>query len=183
MMNGYKNNKLTCQKVPDISSVLLDPGTAVGYFMKSINKYDPGFSFFRYMRKTFQNIVSLIQTCRQSSWTIVKKYDYKINTITLPFNLKHEGESILTRYTGHMQRIIKSIGLDYKPYIGKKVDIEIYRLRESLPDFMNPRMNARGITLKYDGKIIGAYWCWRHDCFACSLDRKTLKDITNMECG
>ena len=74
------------------------------------------------------------------------------------------------------------MGLDYKPYLGKKVDVEIYRLREPLPYYMNPRMNGRGIVLKYKGEIIGAYIdAGRHDSFACSLDRKSLKDITNME--
>lgn len=47
---------------------------------------------------------------------------------------------------------------------------------------MKSRMNARGITLKYDGKIIGAYIdAGRHDSFACSPDRKSLKDITNKD--
>ena len=41
-------------------------------------------------------------------------------------------------------------------------------------------MNARGIVLKSQGKIIGAYIdAGRHDSFACSLDRKSLKDLTN----
>jgi hypothetical protein len=47
---------------------------------------------------------------------------------------------------------------------------------------MEPRMDSRGIILKYDGKIVGAYIdAGRHSNFACSLDRKNLKDITNRE--
>ncbi len=43
-------------------------------------------------------------------------------------------------------------------------------------------MNARGIVLKYEEKIIGAYIdAGRHDCFACSLDRKSFKSITNKD--
>ena len=47
---------------------------------------------------------------------------------------------------------------------------------------MKPRINARGIVIKKDGKIIGAYIdVGRHESFACSLDRKSLEDITNKD--
>ncbi|MCO1602024.1 DUF4829 domain-containing protein [Desulfosporosinus nitroreducens] len=36
--------------------------------------------------------------------------------------------------------------------------------------------------MKYNSKIVGAYIdAGRHDCFACSLDRKSLTDFTNKE--
>jgi len=37
------------------------------------------------------------------------------------------------------------------------VEVEIYRLRDPLPNYMKPRINARGIVVKYDNEIIGAY--------------------------
>jgi len=187
-----KNNKLILIKrngtKTEISFAFDDPAFAVGYLEINKNKYDPGFSFFRYM-KDFTEYSQFDTNVDNQVEELFKKYDwtidYKINTIkeTLPSNLKHEaGEYPVKIYWAYNSELSKSIGMDYKPYLGKKVDIEIYRLREPLPDYMNPRMNARGIVLKYDGKIIGAYIdAGRHDCFACSLDRKTLKDITNME--
>ena len=98
-------------------------------------------------------------------------------------NLKHEaGEYPVKIYWAYNNELSKNIGLDYKNYLGKEVEVDIYRLREPLPDYMAPRMNSRGIVLKYDNKIIGAYIdAGRHDCFACSLDRESLEYITNKE--
>lgn len=53
------------------------------------------------------------------------------------------------------------------------------RLRETLPDFMQNRSGARGIVVRYEDKIIGAYIdAGRHSSFACSLDKKSLENIT-----
>lgn len=187
-----KNNKFILIKKSGIKMELSfssdDPAFAVGYLEIDKNKYDPGFSFFRYIKDLSEygqfdtNVDNQVRELfKKYDWTI----NYKVNAMkeTLPSNLKHEaGEYPDKLYWAYNSELSKSIGLDYTPYLGNKVDIEIYRLKESLPDYMNPRMNARGIVLKYDGKIIGAYIdAGRHDCFACSLDRKTLKDITNME--
>jgi hypothetical protein len=47
---------------------------------------------------------------------------------------------------------------------------------------LEPRRDARGIVLKYNDEIVGAYIdAGRHDSFACSLDRKNLKEITGKE--
>lgn len=165
-----------------------DPAFAVGYLEIDENKYDPGFSFFRYMRDFAEyrqfdtNIDSATEELfKEHSWTI----DYRINTIntTLPSDLKHEaGEYPMKIYWAYNKELSKNIGLDYSDYLGKKVDVDIYRLREPLPDYMFPRMNARGIVLRYDEKIVGAYIdAGRHNNFACSLDRKSLKEITNKE--
>jgi hypothetical protein len=165
-----------------------DQAFAVGYLEMDAIKYDPGFSFFRYIKDVSEysqfdtNVDNkALELFRKYDWTI----DYKISSTQeiLPSNLKHEaGEYPVKIYWAYNNELSKNIRLGYEPYLGKKVDIEIYRLREPLPDYMNPRMNARGIVLKYKGEIIGAYIdAGRHDSFACSLDRKSLKDITNME--
>jgi hypothetical protein len=101
----------------------------------------------------------------------------------LPQSLKHKaGEYPVKIYWAYNNELSKQIGLDFTGYLGKEVVVEIYRLRESLPEFMKPRRDARGIVLKYNDQIIGAYIdAGRHDSFACSLDRKSLKDITGKE--
>lgn len=187
-----KNNKLIFVtrngSKKELTFAFDDPAFAVGYLDIDGKKYDPGFSFFRYMRDFTEytqfdtNIDNqVIDLFKRYSWTV----DYRINTFreVLPTNLKHEaGEYPVKIFWAYNNELSKSIGLDYSSYLGKNVEVEIYRLREPLPDFMKPRMNARGITLKYDGKIIGAYIdAGRHDSFACSLDRKSLKDITNKD--
>lgn len=165
-----------------------DPAFAVGYLEIDKKKYDPGFSFFRYIndfteyRQHDTNIDNGIEELfKKYNWTV----DYRINTIniTLPSDLKHEaGEYPMEIYWAYNNELSKNIGLDYKDYLGKKVEVDIYRLREPLPDFMSPRMNSRGIVLRYEKKIVGAYIdAGRHNNFACSLDRKSLKEITNKE--
>lgn len=165
-----------------------DPAFAIGYLEIDNNKYDPGFSFFRYIndfteyRQYDTNIDNGVEELfKKYNWTI----DYRINTInvTLPSDLKHEaGEYPMEIYWAYNNELSKNIGLDYRDYLGKKVEVDIYRLREPLPDFMSPRMNSRGIVLKCEKKIVGAYIdAGRHSSFASSLDRKSLKEITNKE--
>ncbi|ODA41642.1 DUF4829 domain-containing protein [Desulfosporosinus sp. BG] len=165
-----------------------DPAFAVGYLEIDDQKYDPGFSFFRYIkdfteyRQFDPNIDNQVEELfKKYNWTI----DYRVNTMneTLPSNLKHDaGEYPVKIYWAYNNELSKNIGLDYSEYLGKEVEVDIYRLREPLPDYMNPRMNSRGIVLQYNNKIVGAYIdAGRHDCFACSLDRKSLTDITNNE--
>jgi hypothetical protein len=101
----------------------------------------------------------------------------------LPDNLKHKaGEYPVKIYWAYNNELSKEIGLDFTNYLGKDVVVEIYRLREPLPEFLEPRRDARGIVLKYNDEIVGAYIdAGRHDSFACSLDRKNLKEITGKE--
>lgn len=165
-----------------------DPAFAVGYLAIDAAKYDPGFDFFRYIRDFTEyqqfdtNIEGEIKDLfGKYNWTV----DYKVNSIkeTLPSDLHHEaGEFPVEIYWAYNNELSKDIGLDYTGYLGKDVQVDIYRLREPLPYYMHPRMNARGIVLKHGDEIIGAYIdAGRHNSFACSLDRKSLQDITSME--
>jgi hypothetical protein len=187
-----KNNSLLLVasngSTKEINFAFDDPAFAVGYLKIDDKKYDPGYTFFRYIRdfteyrQSDTNIDNQVEELyKKYDWTI----DYRVNTIdkTLPADLKHEaGEYPVKIYWAYNKELSKNIGLDYSGYLGKIVEVEIYRLREPLPDYMYPRMDARGIVLKYDKKIVGAYIdAGRGDCFACALDRKSFKDITNQE--
>ncbi|NLB51861.1 MAG: DUF4829 domain-containing protein [Syntrophomonadaceae bacterium] len=165
-----------------------DPAFAVGYLAIDEAKYDPGFSFFRYIKdfteyQQFDTNINyaVMDLFGKYNWTV----DYKVNSgnETLPSDLKHEaGEFPVEIYWAYNNELSKNIGLDYTGYLGKEVQVDIYRLREPLPDYMHPRMNARGIVLKHGDEIIGAYIdAGRHNSFACSLDRKSLQDITGKE--
>ena len=187
-----KNNSLILVagngSTKEIKFAFDDPAFAVGYLEIDDHKYDPGFSFFRYIkdfteyRQFDPNIDNQVEELfKKYNWTI----DYRVNTMneTLPSNLKHDaGEYPVKIYWAYNNELSKNIGLDYSEYLGKEVEVDIYRLREPLPEYMKPRMNSRGIVLKYNNKIVGAYIdAGRHDCFACSLDRKSLNDITNKD--
>ena len=160
----------------------------IGYLEADGKKVEPDYNFFRYISDLNEytnpntNIEQpVLQLFDKYNWTV----DYKINTLKekLPKNLKHKsGEYPIKIYWAYNNELSKQIGLDFTGYLGKDVVVVIYRLRESLPEFMEPRRNARGIVLKYYDQIIGAYIdAGRHQSFACSLDRKSLKDITGKE--
>ncbi|WP_148868047.1 DUF4829 domain-containing protein [Thermosediminibacter litoriperuensis] len=160
----------------------------VGYMEEDGRKLEPDYSFFRYIQdlREYKNPDTnveqrVIQLFGKYNWTV----DYKINTLKekLPENLKHKaGEYPVKIYWAYNNELSRQIGLDFTGYLGKEVVVEIYRLREPLPEFLKPREDARGIVLKYNDEIIGAYIdAGRHNSFACSLDRKSLKDITGKE--
>ena len=187
-----KNNKMIfIQQTVNKKEIVFafdDPAFEVGYIEIDGKKYNPKYDFFRYIRD-FMEYNHFNSEIDNQTEEMFKKYgwttDYIINNIeeTLPTSFKHKaGEYPVKIYWAYNNELSKSIGLDYSQYLGKKIDVEILRLRESLPENMHPRMDARGIVLKLDNKIIGAYIdAGRHDSFACSLDRKILKEITGKD--
>jgi len=117
------------------------------------------------------------------NWTISSE----INSfaVKLPPNLIHDAGEYPTKiYWAYNNELSKSIGLDFSKFLGTEVRIEIYNLNEPLPEFLKPQFGqkARGVIIKSEGRIIGAYvHKGRHSSFACSLDRKGLKEITNKD--
>lgn len=165
-----------------------DPAFGYGYIILDGQKYEPDYSFFRYIRDLSEyknpqtNIdAQVIKLFSDNNWTV----DYRINSMKekLPDTFKHmAGEYPFKVYWAYNNELSKDIGLDFSNFAGTTVDVEIYRLRESLPEFMKPKRNARGIMLKAEGRIVGAYIdAGRHDSFACSLRRRSLKEITGKD--
>ncbi len=187
-----KNNKLIVTAADGTKEEInfaYDTLYEIGYIEKEGQKLEPDYSFFRYAADLNEytnpdtNIEQqVMQLFDKYNWTV----DYRINTLQqkLPDNLQHKaGEYPVKIYWAYNNELSKQIGLDFTAYIGKDAAVEIYRLREPLPEFMHPRKDARGIVLKNnDNDIIGAYIdAGRHSSFACSLDRKSLKEITGRE--
>ena len=186
-----KNNKLILYETEGSKREIAfayDTLYEIGYIEEDGRRLEPDYSFFRYIADLNEysnpdtNIeAQVMQLFNKYNWTV----DYRINTLKekLPENLKHKaGEYPVKIYWAYNNELSKEIGLDFAEYLGKDVVIDIYRLREPLPEFMKPRRDARGIVLKYNDEIIGAYIdAGRHDSFACSLDRRSLKDITGKE--
>ncbi len=161
-----------------------------GYVQIEEALLDPGYDFFRYLDDYVEYRHHDTAIDRKVS-DLFRKYgwttDYLINSIkvTLPSDLKHQaGEFPLKLYWAYNNELSKSVGLDFSGYLGENVNAEIYRLREPLPDFLKPRCDARGIIIKHNGEIIGAYIdAGRHSGFACSLDKRSLKDVTGKDWG
>jgi len=186
-----KNNKLILYETEGSRREIAfayDTLYEIGYIEEDGRRLEPDYSLFRYIADLNEytnpdtNIeAQVMQLFNKYNWTV----DYRINTLKekLPESLKHKaGEYPVKIYWAYNNELSKEIGLDFAEYLGKDVVIDIYRLREPLPEFMKPRRDARGIVLKYNDEIIGAYIdAGRHDSFACSLDRRSLKDITGKE--
>jgi len=160
----------------------------IGYIEETGAKFEPDYSFFRYIEDLTEynnpdtNVEEqVLQLFDRYNWTV----DYKINALkeTLPDDLKHKaGEYPVKLYWAYNSELSKEIGLDFTAYLGEEVTAEIYRLREPLPEFLEPRRNARGVVIKRHGRIIGAFIdAGRHSSFACSLNRKSLEEITGRQ--
>ena len=110
--------------------------------------------------------------------------NYKIATLkdTLPQFNELGDFSANEYYYLYNNELSKDIGLDLSKYAKKSVAIEIYQLRESMPEKFYPITDARGIVIKYENEIIGAFIsAGRHQVEnACSLSGKAFDDITNM---
>lgn len=186
-----KNNKLTINKVDGDKVEIFfsyDPVHEKGFIDIGDKYLIPEYDFFRYIEDLAEysnpdtNVKdSVVDLFKKYDWTV----DYRVNTIKekLPEDLRHKASEYPTKiYWAYNNEFSKAVGLDFTEYLGKEIDVEIYRLRESLPKSLSPLLNARGIILKFKGEIIGAYIdSGRHSLLACSLDRKTLKDITDKD--
>lgn len=121
---------------------------------------------------------------KQYGWTIF--YKIKDYSGRLPDKLIHEsGEYPVALYYAYNNELSKDVGLDLTPYLGKNVQINLYKLEEPLPAFMKPRQDAGRAVIVRDGdKIVGAWLdAGRHDAFACSLKGRRLEEITGKSWG
>ncbi|MGI9860983.1 DUF4829 domain-containing protein [Moorella naiadis] len=121
---------------------------------------------------------------KQYGWTVF----YKIKSYTggLPDTFQHEsGEYPVSLYYAYNNELSKDVGLDLTPYLGKNVQINLYKLEEPLPAFMKPRQDASRAVIVRDGdKIVGAWLdAGRHDAFACSLKGRRMEEITGKTWG
>ena len=76
----------------------------------------------------------------------------------MPDNLKHKaGEYPVKIYWAYNNELSKEIGLDFTNYLGKGCCSRDLQAAGTLPEFLEPRRDARGIVLKYNDEIVGAY--------------------------
>lgn len=117
---------------------------------------------------------------KQYGWTL----DYKINSMKLKLNdiESFSGFDSNSYYFAYNNELSKDIGLDISKYAGSNVDVEIYRIREGMPPVSNPNKNTRGIVVKNQSGIIGAFIsAGRHSVFsACSLKSNGFEQIAGV---
>lgn len=128
------------------------------------------------MRKDAQ----AVELFRECGWTLL----YKISDISLTLGDINNLSTFEPNayYFAYNNELSKDIGLDMSSYVNSVIDVEIYRISEEMPPESNPNKNARGIVIKNDSEIIGAYIsAGRHSGFsACSLKSNFFDEITGL---
>ncbi|SCP97465.1 M56 family metallopeptidase [Anaerobium acetethylicum] len=157
------------------------------YIVKDGGLYELGTDFARYIDSFLENsnidfyiddadVVALFQTY---GWTL----DYQISAM----NNKLNNINVLTGfnpnayYFAYNNELSKDVGLDMNGYSNSaNIDVKIYRIHESMPQEFYPIQDSRGIVVKKDDKIIGAFIsAGRHSVFnACSLRGNSFEKVT-----
>ena len=105
---------------------------------------------------------------------------------SLPEDFIHEpGKFPVALYWAYNNELNKDIGFDLTPYLGKDVNVNLYKIAGMLPEFMAPRREqGRAVIVRYQEEVIGAWLdAGRHDAFACSLKGNKRKDINEKDWG
>lgn len=154
------------------------------YVVKDGGLYTISTDFARYVNSFFEN-TGMSANVEEDAAELFKKYgwtlDYEINAMNSKLNDINNLSAFNpnTYYFAYNNELSKDIGLDMSGY-GGQVDIEIYSIRESMPEVFYPIQYCRGIVVRKGTKIIGAYIsAGRHRTFnACSLKGHRFETVT-----
>ncbi len=149
--------------------------------------YEVGTDFARYIDSLLENTNASFYIDDDDSLALFAKYgwkiDYQINAMSNKLNniTTLSGFNPNAYYFAYNNELSKDIGLDMSGYSNSDhIDVRIYRLHESMPQEFYPIQDCRGIVVKRDGKIIGAFVsAGRHSTFnACSLKGSSFEKVT-----
>lgn len=146
--------------------------------------YETNTNFARYVDSLLENTDIKIAIDDTDAAALFKKYGWTLDYQISAMNNKLNNITVLTGfnpnayYFAYNNVLSTDIGLDMSRYSNSaNIDIEIYRIRESMPQEFYPIQNCRGIVVKENGKIIGAFIsAGRHSAFnACSLKHNSFE--------
>ena len=148
--------------------------------------YEVSTDFARYIDSLLENTSITVYIDKADSVALFQKYgwtlDYQINGMNNELgNIKAlSGFNPNEYYFAYNNELSKDIGLDMSRYSNTGVDVEIYRIHESMPQEFYPIQDCRGIVVRKNGEIIGAFIsAGRHSTFnACSLRGKSFEEVT-----
>ena len=157
------------------------------YIVKKSGLYEAGTDFARYIDSFLENtnitthIDDAVELFQEYGWTL----DYQISTMKNKLNNINvlSGFNPNSYYFAYNNELSKDIGLDMSGYSNTlDIDVEIYRIHESMPKEFYPIQDGRGIVVKNGGKIIGAFIsAGRHSTFnACSLKGNSFEKVTGL---
>lgn len=157
------------------------------YILKDDVLYVAGTDFARYIDSFLENTniiayiddVDTVALFQKYGWTL----DYQISATNNKLNNINALSSFNPNayYFAYNNELSEDIGLDMSGYSNTAdIDVKIYRIHESMPQEFYPIQNSRGIVVKKDGKIIGAFIsAGRHSAFSsCSLKGNNFEKVT-----
>jgi hypothetical protein len=147
--------------------------------------YEVSTDFARYIDSFLENTgitvyidADAVALFQEYGWTL----DYQINGMNKKLdNIKAlSGFNPNAYYFAYNNELSKDIGLDMSGYSDTGVDVEIYRIHESMPREFHPGQDCRGIVVRKNKQIIGAFIsAGRHSTFnACSLRGNSFEEVT-----
>jgi hypothetical protein len=157
------------------------------YIVKDGGLFETGTDFARYIDSFLENTNSTFQIYDADAMALFQTYgwtlDYQISAMKNKLNNISAlyGFNPNAWYFAYNNELSKDIGLDMSRYSNSAdIDVEIYRIHESMPQEFYPIQNCRGIVVKNSGKIIGAFIsAGRHSAFsACSLKGNSFEKAT-----
>ncbi|MDO0825513.1 DUF4829 domain-containing protein [Desulfosporosinus nitroreducens] len=157
------------------------------YIVKDGGLYETGLDFARYIDSFLENTSITFNIDETDASALFKEYgwrlDYQINAIKSKLN----DINVLSEfnpnafYFAYNNELSKDIGLDMSGFSNTAdIEVEIYRIHESMPQEFYPLKNSRGVVVKNREKIIGAFIsAGRHSTFnACSLKGNSFEKVT-----
>ncbi|GAE88001.1 M56 family metallopeptidase [Acetivibrio straminisolvens] len=156
------------------------------YIVKDEGLYEVSTDFARYIDSFLENTNINLYIDNDDAVELFKKYgwtlDYQISAMDNKLNnIKTlSGFNPNAYYFAYNNELSKDIGLDMSEYSNTSdIEVEIYRIYESMPKEFYPIQNCRGIVVKSRGKIIGAFIsAGRHSTFnACSLKGNSFEKV------
>ena len=157
------------------------------YIIKDGDLYETDVDFARYIDSFLENRNIDVNIEDADSVALFKKYGWSFDYQISSLNNKINNINVLTGfnpnayYFAYNNELSKDIGLDMSGFSNNAdIEVKIYRLHESMPQQFYPIQNSRGIVVKKDNKIIGAFIsAGRHSTFnACSLKGKNFEEVT-----
>ena len=107
-------------------------------------------------------------------WSIKEKIEEY--NVSLPKTFTHvPGTYPIGLYWAYNNELSRNINLDFIPYLGKEINYRVYKLKEPLPQFMDPDTEARAIILSYKEIIIGAWVEAAPPCLSCAISLSSKK--------
>jgi hypothetical protein len=155
------------------------------YLVKDGGLVAIGTDFARYINSFFEN-TTITFKIDETDAALFKKYGWTLDYQVSERKNKLGNISTLSEfnpnayYFAYNNELSKDIGLDMSSYAGStELTVRIYRIHESMPQEFYPIMDCRGIVVKKDGKIIGAFIsAGRHSAFnACSLKGNSFEKV------